>query len=67
MSLYDEFVQLCERWERLGSPAMEKWALEFFARNSDHQPPEGEDAWVIPRKFTIELVRLQKASVASSC
>ncbi len=67
VSLYDEFVQLCQRWERLGSPAMEKWALEFFATNSDNQPPEGENAWVIPREFTIEVARLRKANDDSSC
>ncbi|MBE0449168.1 MAG: hypothetical protein IBX64_13930, partial [Actinobacteria bacterium] len=66
MSLYDEFVQLCQRWEHLGSPGPEDWALEFLPKGSSHQLQEAERAWVIPRKFTIELARLETASEVSS-
>jgi len=64
--LYEEFVELCARWQALGSPGLEDWALEFFPRDAGQRPEEGENAWLIPRKFTIELTRLGKANAASS-
>lgn len=64
--LYDELVELCAHWERLGSPGLENWALEFLPRDTDQQATAGENAWVIPRKFTVELARLRKANAASS-
>ena len=65
--LYEELVELCACWERLGSPGLENWALEFFPRDTTRQPAVGEDAWLIPRKFTIELARLWEANEDSSC
>jgi len=65
-SLYDELMELCERWQRLGCPGLNDWTLEFFPRDAGESAAEGENTWLIPRKFTIELARLRKASAASS-
>ena len=65
--LYEELVELCARWERLGSPGLENWALEFSPRGTSQRPAEGKNAWLIPRKFTIELARLREANEDSSC
>ncbi len=64
--LYDELVELCARWECLGSPGLDNWALEFFPRDTSEQPAEGEDAWTIRREFTIELARVQEANEVRS-
>jgi len=65
-SLYDELMELCERWQRSGCPGLEDWTLEFFLRDAGQPPEEGENAWLIARKFTTELARLRKANAASS-
>lgn len=65
--LYDELVELCARWEALRSPGRHAWDLEFFARDADLHPEEAKNAWLIPRKFTIELARLRDANRAGSC
>jgi len=65
--LYDELVEECMRWERLGCPGLEDWGLEFYMRDAGRRPEQGQNTWLIPRKFTIELARLQKANGDSSC
>jgi len=64
--LYDELVELCARWKALGSPGTEDWALEFLRRDACRQSVQGENAWLIPRKFTIEFARLQRADGAGA-
>ncbi len=51
-------VSLCARWVRLGTPGVESWALEFFPRQNALHVQTSDRAWIIPRKFTVELARL---------
>jgi len=61
LSLYDELVQLCAEWERLGWPGLDRWALKFFPRDGLQQPEADEYTWVIPRTFTLEVAQLLSA------
>ncbi|MFU8796061.1 MAG: hypothetical protein ACNA7X_02030, partial [Dehalococcoidia bacterium] len=57
-SLYWDLKLLCERFEKLGKPAISDWQLEFFPRDAGAQILEEERGWVIVRKFSTETVRL---------
>ena len=57
-SLYWDLKLLCERFEKLGKPAISDWQLEFLPRDAGAQILEEERGWVIVRKFSTETVRL---------
>ncbi|MGC9075198.1 MAG: hypothetical protein ACP5JD_05675 [Candidatus Bipolaricaulaceae bacterium] len=58
LNLYGRLEELCSWWLGLGKPGLAEFDLEFVPEG--HSLPEREkDTWVIPRKFTVEIVRLR--------
>ena len=58
-ALYDRLVELAKMWFSLGRPGFDDWDLAFFWKGAALPEPE-ENVWILPRKFTVEVVRLKR-------
>ncbi|MGC8817719.1 MAG: methyltransferase domain-containing protein [Candidatus Hadarchaeum sp.] len=57
-ALYAELVALASSWASFGRPGFEEWELEFVPKGTPLPAKPREYAWIIPRKFTVEIAQL---------
>ena len=61
-SLYQEYLELYGRWQKLGRPRAHEFVSDFQVLGSVNAQPrlyKQEDGWVIERKFFRQLVKLE--------
>lgn len=62
-SLYQELKVIYDKWERLGSPRMDEYELEFFPLSEEQKREtrkSNDRTWTIDRKFFQQVVHLSK-------